>query len=163
MSTTNWLANGICQRLNSNKEDIYLPSPLQRLNPAAAAVDPWRALKGVQGGEWSTLCCREIGATGLQIVGYFQELISGSQSLHACMFSHSVMSNSFDSLDCSLPGSSFHGSFQARILEWVFISFLQGFFLTWDLNPQVLCLLETPHISYPSSDLLWLYNFHCQT
>ena len=40
MSTTNWLANGICQRLNSNKEDIYLPSPLQRLNPAAAAVDP---------------------------------------------------------------------------------------------------------------------------
>ena len=25
----------------------------------------------------------------------------------------------FDSMDCSLPGSSVHGIFQARILEWV--------------------------------------------
>ena len=29
-------------------------------------------------------------------------------------------------LDCSLPGSSFHGIFQARILEWVAISFSRG-------------------------------------
>ena len=28
-----------------------------------------------------------------------------------------------DSMDCSLPGSSVHGIFQARILEWVDISF----------------------------------------
>ena len=28
-----------------------------------------------------------------------------------------------DPMDCSPPGSSFHGSFQARILEWVVISF----------------------------------------
>ena len=28
-----------------------------------------------------------------------------------------------DPLDCSLPGSSLHGIFQARILEWVAISF----------------------------------------
>ena len=28
-----------------------------------------------------------------------------------------------DPMDCSLPGSSVHGSFQARILEWVAISF----------------------------------------
>ena len=28
-----------------------------------------------------------------------------------------------DPLDCSLPGSSVHGIFQARILEWVAISF----------------------------------------
>ena len=26
-------------------------------------------------------------------------------------------------MDCSLPGSSIHGSFQARVLEWVAISF----------------------------------------
>ena len=26
-------------------------------------------------------------------------------------------------MDCSLPGSSIHGIFQARILEWVAISF----------------------------------------
>ena len=28
-----------------------------------------------------------------------------------------------DSMDCSLPGSSVHGILQARILEWVAISF----------------------------------------
>ena len=31
-----------------------------------------------------------------------------------------------DPLDCSLPGSSIHGIFQARILEWVAISFSRG-------------------------------------
>ena len=33
------------------------------------------------------------------------------------------MSNTCDPLDCSLPGSSIHGIFQARILEGVAISF----------------------------------------
>ena len=28
-----------------------------------------------------------------------------------------------DSMDCSLPGSFVHGSFQARVLEWVAIAF----------------------------------------
>ena len=29
-------------------------------------------------------------------------------------------------MDCSLPGSSVHGIFQARVLEWVAISFSRG-------------------------------------
>ena len=29
-------------------------------------------------------------------------------------------------MDCSLPGSSIHGIFQARVLEWVAISFSKG-------------------------------------
>ena len=32
-----------------------------------------------------------------------------------------------NSLDCSLLGSSVHGILQARILEWVAISFSRGF------------------------------------
>ena len=28
-----------------------------------------------------------------------------------------------DTMDCSLPGSSAHGIFQARVLEWVAIAF----------------------------------------
>ena len=28
-----------------------------------------------------------------------------------------------DPMDCSLPGSSVHGIFQARVLEWVVIAF----------------------------------------
>ena len=31
-----------------------------------------------------------------------------------------------DPIDCSLPGSSIHGIFQARVLEWIAISFSRG-------------------------------------
>ena len=31
-----------------------------------------------------------------------------------------------DPMDCSLPGSSVHGIFQARVLEWLVISFSRG-------------------------------------
>ena len=31
-----------------------------------------------------------------------------------------------DPMDCNLPGSSVHGIFQARVLEWVAISFSRG-------------------------------------
>ena len=36
------------------------------------------------------------------------------------------MSNSCNPMNCSLPGSSVHGILQARILEWVAISFSRG-------------------------------------
>ena len=39
------------------------------------------------------------------------------------MFVCSVVSDSFNPTDCSLPGSSVHGIFQARMLEWVVIYF----------------------------------------
>ena len=32
----------------------------------------------------------------------------------------------YDPMDCSLPGSSIHGIFQARVLEWIAISFSRG-------------------------------------
>ena len=37
-----------------------------------------------------------------------------------------TVSDPLDPMDCSLPGSSVHGIFQARILEWVAISFSRG-------------------------------------
>ena len=40
--------------------------------------------------------------------------------------SHSVTYNSLWPMDCSPPGSSVHGILQARILEWVAISFSRG-------------------------------------
>ena len=45
-------------------------------------------------------------------------------------------------MDWGLPGSSAHGIFQARILEYSCHFLLQGIFLTWGLNPSLLCL---PH------------------
>ena len=47
--------------------------------------------------------------------------------------SHSVVSESYDPMDCSLPGSSVHGISQARILGWVAISFSKGSSLPRDL------------------------------
>ena len=38
-------------------------------------------------------------------------------------WSRSVMSDSRDPMDCSLPGSSICGIFQARVLEWGAIAF----------------------------------------
>ena len=38
-----------------------------------------------------------------------------------------------DPMDCSLPGSSIHGIFQARVLEWVVIAF-SAFYLGNALN-----------------------------
>ena len=40
----------------------------------------------------------------------------------------------YDLMDCSTPGSSVHGILQARILEWVVISFSKGIFLTLGSN-----------------------------
>ena len=36
---------------------------------------------------------------------------------------HSVVLTLCDPMNCSLPGSSIHGIFQARILEWFAISY----------------------------------------
>ena len=63
-----------------------------------------------------------------------------------------------DPMDCSSPGSSVHGIFQARILEWVAISFSRGSFQAGDwthvsriscIGRQVIyhwCHLERPYL-----------------
>ena len=38
----------------------------------------------------------------------------------------------WDSMDCSPPGSSVHGIFQARILEWVAISYSR--YVLWNVS-----------------------------
>ena len=38
----------------------------------------------------------------------------------------------YDPMDCSLPGSSVHGIFQAIVLEWIAISFSRGYSQTRD-------------------------------
>ena len=74
-------------------------------------------------------------------------------------------------LDCSLPGSSVHGIFQARILEWVAISFSRGYSQPRD-QTCISCLLctadgffncwairETCEISWETSTILYIYLF----
>ena len=69
------------------------------------------------------------------------------------MLSCAVMSDLCDHRHCSPPGSSVHGVLQARVLEWVVISFSGGIFPTQGLNPHLLCLLHRQADSLPLSHL----------
>ena len=57
-----------------------------------------------------------------------------------------------DPMDCSLPGSSIHGIFQARVLEWVATAFSQIIQSNiFQITPPV----ENSSVLLPSSQLLW--------
>ena len=51
-------------------------------------------------------------------------------------------------MDCSPPGSSVHGIFQARIMEWVTISFSRGSSQPWDQTCVSCCLQNCRQILY---------------
>ena len=53
--------------------------------------------------------------------------------MQACSVAQSCLTLC-DPMDCSPPGSFVHGILQARILEWVAISFCRGIFPTQELN-----------------------------
>ena len=73
------------------------------------------------------------------IDGLKYDLVTAQSYLHSCVLSCSVASNSCDPADCSPPGSSVHGISQARILEWVAISFSRG--SSWPRDQtQVYCI-----------------------
>ena len=55
---------------------------------------------------------------------------SGSEVAQSCLTLR-------DPMDCSLPGSSINGIFQARVLEWVAIAFSER-----KLSTEVLMLLN---------------------
>ena len=48
--------------------------------------------------------------------GFLTHTAAAAKSLQLCP-------TLFDPMDCSLPGSSVHGSLQARVLEWVASAF----------------------------------------
>ena len=50
-----------------------------------------------------------------------------------------------DPMDCNLPGSSVHGIFQARVLEWVAVAFsnLDSILKSRDITlPTKICLVK---------------------
>ena len=61
--------------------------------------------------------------------------LSGDKSKHLLLlFSHQFMSDFHDPMSCSPPGSSIHGISQAKLLEWVAISFSRGSSQSRDLT-----------------------------
>ena len=48
-----------------------------------------------------------------------------------------------DPMDCSLPGSSIHGTFQARVLEWGTIAFSSNKYTHTYSHISIYCVLRT--------------------
>ena len=59
------------------------------------------------------------------LLSTFVNLSSAETQYVVCFVAQSCLTLG-DSMDCSSPGSSVHGIFKARILEWVTISFSRG-------------------------------------
>ena len=59
-------------------------------------------------------------------------------------------------MDCSLPGSSVHGIFQAKVLEWVAISFSSGSFQPRDWT-QISCIADRCFTVWATSEAYSLY------
>ena len=66
---------------------------------------------------------------------------------HIVCLAASIVYDSFVIMDCKPPGSYVHGILQARILDWVAISYSKGIFLIQGSNPS--CLLDWQVDSLP--------------
>ena len=77
--------------------------------------------RGRDAGLWAET--QHPGAVGAwRLTGKRPSRGDASSSTLLLLFSHSVVSDSWDAMDCNPPGFSVHGSSQARILECVAIS-----------------------------------------
>ena len=73
------------------------------------------------------LCSSHWGHKWIFDLGYL--FVGHKWAMHACLVTQSCDSATL--MDCSLPGSSVHGIFQARILEWVAVSYSSGSSWPW--------------------------------
>ena len=102
-----------------------------------------------------------------------------------CVLSHCSHFRLCDPMDCSLPGSSVRGILQARILEWVAMSFSRTFYQQWSLFSVLLLWFSSKEdmgfsmnyvvlrvgkntLIFPHSQVRWDWHFHlngmkCQT
>ena len=77
------------------------------------------------------LCGAIKNATEIDVKLFVQGLVAGAEVAYGAVSKPKegtilTVISSFNPMDCSLPGSSVHGISQARILEWVAISFSRG-------------------------------------
>ena len=57
-------------------------------------------------------------------------------------------------MDCSLPGSSVHGIFQARVLEWVAIAFSTEIDITLQINSPSIKFKEKRKKEMPDGQVI---------
>ena len=70
-----------------------------------------------------------------------------------------------DPMDCSLPGSSVHGIFQARVLEWGAIAFSKRLLEIPNLDPPQTCEIRicVGILRRDSDDIELLYQLRIKT
>ena len=61
-----------------------------------------------------------------------------------------------DPMDCSLPGSSVHGNFQARVLEWAATSFSKG--SSWPRDQTWISCVSGRHFTLWATRAQWHYT-----
>ena len=113
----------LCNTMDRSPPGSSVPGILQARIPGWVAVPSSREILPTQ--EWNPrlLCLLHSG-------GFFKHSCQLRSPLGVVKESESEATQSCptlcDPMDCRLPGSSVHGIFQARILEWVAISFSRG-------------------------------------
>ena len=83
---------------------------------------------GVGKGQGGLVCCSPWVTNSPAQLTDWTIATAAKYALHACLPAKWLQSclTLCDPMDCSPPGSSVHGILQARILEWVVISFTRG-------------------------------------
>ena len=112
-------------------------------------VSPWHPSARTAG--WATICKESFSvhpANPWPEPPFSLAWTTSIDSYKACVHAKLLQScpTLCNPMDSSPPGSFFHGIFQARILEWIF---LQGIFPTQGSNPRLLCLLHWQTGSLP--------------
>ena len=74
----------------------------------------------------------------------FQPPFVWALKLCCCWLVGSVISDSYDPMDCSPPGSSVHGISQAKMLEWTAVSFSRGSSWSFTWTEIQRCFIECP-------------------
>ena len=112
---------GTSQGFSSISTDV-LSRQMDRMVSSYMGTHPEAAHHSSNAVEVSCFCFKCMG-----ILHYIFHKITIFKEIKLCIYLHMCMHAQLcpalcDRIDCSLPGSSLHGVFQARILEWVFVS-----------------------------------------
>ena len=128
-----------------------LESPLdcKEIQPVHSEDQPWYFLEGMM--PWDSP--GKNTGVGCHFLLQCMKVKSESEVSQSCLTLR-------DPMDCSRPGSSVHGIFQARVLEWVGIAFSNKIWLAplnCGMPLQEKCLLLKPKRIF----FKYAYNFFC--
>ena len=98
---------------------LWFPSPGDLPNPGIEPASPAMQADSLPLSHWGSPI--ELVPSLEQRCSYFKysSIKKESKVTQSCL-------TVCDPMDCSLPGSSIHGIFQARVLKWVAVSFSRG-------------------------------------